>query len=63
MTTQERELLQDVVDRLLYLHERDRKHFDGLLKDLLDIYYIPYEVIDGIRVYSIKPKEKRYVRE
>jgi hypothetical protein len=63
MTMQDKELIQDVVDRLLYLHETDRQYFDELLKELLDIYPVPYTEIEGIRVYSIKPKQQHYVRK
>jgi len=56
MTMQEKELIQDVVDRLLYLNERERGYFEPLLKELLAIYPVLYKEIDGIRVYSVNPK-------
>lgn len=56
MTTEQRnELIQDLIDRLLYLPEDKSREYRSYLNRLNTVYAIPMEVKDGIRIYeSIK---------
>jgi hypothetical protein len=56
MTMQDKELVQDVVDRLLYLNEQERVQFDNSIKELLENYPISFQEVNGIRIYSFKNK-------
>jgi hypothetical protein len=46
------EILQDIIDRMLYLNEQDRAKFLYYIDILKDTYPIRYNVVDGIRVYE-----------
>ena len=50
------EIIQDIIDRLLYLPEDKLREFNGYLVTLFDVYKVDVEIIDGIRIY--KPKKK-----
>lgn len=52
-----KEILQSVIDRLLYLSDNDRKTFLENLNKLFLNYNIDVEVVDGIRIYKIKRHE------
>jgi len=52
-----KEILQSVIDRLLYLSDNDRKTFLENLNNLFLNYNIDVEVVDGIRIYKIKRHE------
>ena len=55
MTEQERlEIVQDLIDRLIYLPDSEQQFFMSLLTDLFKAYPVRYEIVDGIRVYKIK---------
>ena len=45
-----KEILQSVIDRLLYLSDNDRKTFLENLNKLFLNYNIDVEVVDGIRI-------------
>jgi len=54
MTTEERkEIIQDVIDRLLYLPEAQLKEYESYLSRLTAVSVIPMEVKDGVRVYQL----------
>lgn len=46
------EILQDIIDRMLYLNEQDRAKFLYYIDILKDTYPIRYKAVDGIRVYE-----------
>jgi hypothetical protein len=48
------EILQDVIDRLLYLPPDKHKEFMEYLSALFSVYRIECQVIDGIRIYNVK---------
>ena len=53
MTTEQRnELIQDLIDRLLYLPEDKSREYRSYLNRLNTVYTIPMEVKDGIRIYE-----------
>jgi hypothetical protein len=55
LTIQERNLvIQEVIDRLIYLPEDDLKKFNSYLDTLFNVYSIDVKVVDGIRVYNVK---------
>jgi hypothetical protein len=52
-TIEERnELIQDVIDRLLYLPEDKLKEYKSYLDTLTAVYPIPMEIKDGVRIYG-----------
>lgn len=52
---QRNELIQNVIDRLLYLPEKDLAEYEMYLNRLTAVYRIPMEVKNGVRIYeSIK---------
>lgn len=52
-TEQERlEIIQDLIDRLLYLPETERDVFMRILNSLFEDFPIYYDVVDGVRVYN-----------
>jgi len=52
-TEQERlEIIQDLIDRLLYLPETDRKVFMRILSSVFHDFPIHYDVVDGVRIYK-----------
>ena len=48
------EIIQDVLDRLLYLPEDKRKDFIVYLETLFKLYDTDMEIIDGVRIYNVK---------
>ena len=51
--TKERlEMIQNVIDRLLYLKDDKKSEFIGYLETLFDVYEVKYQEINGIRVYE-----------
>ena len=52
---QRNELIQNVIDRLLYLPEKELVEYELYLNRLTAVYQIPMEVKNGVRIYeSIK---------
>lgn len=51
------EILQPIIDRLLYLPEDKKSEFTHYLNTLMSIYHIEVDVVNGIRIYHIN-KEK-----
>ena len=50
------EILQDIIDRMLYLPESDRKQFLYYISILKDTYPVGVKLVDGIRVYEPQNK-------
>lgn len=48
------EILQPIIDRLLYLSASDLETYKFYLKMLEDIYPLDVRVKDGIRIYHVK---------
>jgi hypothetical protein len=46
------EILQDIIDRMLYLNEQDRAKFLYYIDILKHTYPIRYKLVDGVRVYE-----------
>lgn len=46
------EMIQDVIDRVLYLDIESKNSFSSDINALLSKYPINYETVDGVRVYS-----------
>lgn len=58
MTTEQRnEIIQDVIDRLLYLPESKLAEYKDYLDRLSRVYTIDMEIENGIRIYHVS-KEK-----
>lgn len=52
-TIEERnELIQNVIDRLLYLPEKELVEYEVYLNRLTAVYTIPMEVKNGVRIYE-----------
>jgi hypothetical protein len=49
---QRNELIQNVIDRLLYLPEKDLVEYETYLNRLTAVYRIPMEVKNGVRIYE-----------
>jgi hypothetical protein len=49
---QRNELIQNVIDRLLYLPEKDLFEYEMYLNRLTAVYQIPMEVKNGVRIYE-----------
>lgn len=47
------EIVQDIIDRLLYLSDSERKEFLNYIDILKEKYYIKYRLVDGIRIYEL----------
>ena len=57
LTIQERnEVVQEVIDRLIYLPEDKLKEFNSYLDTLFNVYSIDVKVVDGVRIYNVKRK-------
>jgi hypothetical protein len=55
LTIQERnEVVQEVIDRLIYLPEDKLKEFNSYLDTLFNVYSIDVQVVDGVRIYNVK---------
>ena len=52
------EILQSVIDRLLYLPEKQKDEFTHYLDTLNKVYNIEVNIINGIRIYDIKKYKK-----
>ena len=49
---QRNELIQNVIDRLLYLPEKELVEYETYLNRLTAVYLIPMEVKNGVRIYE-----------
>lgn len=56
------EIVQDVIDRLLYLPENDKNKFLDNLNKLFNLYAIDVEVVGGVRIYKNKSYESKRSR-
>jgi hypothetical protein len=52
------EILQPILDRLLYLPEDQKAQFVSYLDTLNNMYKVEVKVIDGIRIYDLKKLKK-----
>jgi hypothetical protein len=48
------EIIQDVIDRLIYLPDEKLQEYKHYLDVLVSVYPIDMKVEDGIRIYHIK---------
>jgi hypothetical protein len=48
------EIIQDVIDRLIYLPEDKLNEYKHYLDVLVSVYPIDMKVEDGIRIYHVK---------
>ena len=48
------EIIQDVIDRLIYLPEDKLQEYKHYLDVLVSVYPIDMQVKDGIRIYHVK---------
>lgn len=46
------EIVQDIIDRLIYLPEKDLLNFKSTLKSIMVIYPIDYEQVGVTRVFN-----------
>jgi hypothetical protein len=53
---QRNEIIQDVIDRLLYLPDGQIEEYKKYLSKLTEIYTIPMEVKGGVRIYHVTKK-------
>lgn len=47
------EILQDIIDRMLYLKGSDREKFLYYLDVLTDTYKVKVKIVDGLRIYGV----------
>lgn len=47
------EIVQDIIDRLLYLSDSERNEFLNYIDILKEKYYVKYRLVDGIRIYEL----------
>jgi hypothetical protein len=52
------EILQPILDRLLYLPDDQKEQFVGYLETLNNMYKLDVQIINGIRIYDIKKFKK-----
>jgi hypothetical protein len=52
------EILQPILDRLLYLPEDQKAQFVSYLDTLNNMYKVEVKVIDGLRIYDLKKFKK-----
>ena len=52
-------MIQDVIDRILYLDVESKNSFSSDINELLNKYPINYEIVDGVRIYN----QTQYERE
>lgn len=52
------EILQPILDRLLYLPEDQKKQFVSYLDTLNNMYKVEVKIIDGLRIYDLKKLKK-----
>jgi hypothetical protein len=48
------EIIQPIIDRLLYLPKNELEHYKKYLAALEELYPIDVQVQDGIRIYHVK---------
>jgi hypothetical protein len=48
------EILQPIIDRLLYLPKAELKNYKDYLSILEELYPIEVKIKDGIRIYHVK---------
>ena len=48
------EIIQDVIDRLIYLPENKLNEYKHYLDVLVSVYPIDMKIEDGIRIYHVK---------
>jgi hypothetical protein len=51
------EIIQDIIDRLLYLPDADRTKFIYYLDILKDVYQVNVRNVDGIRIYETQKQK------
>lgn len=54
-----KEIVQDVIDRLMYLSDRDRGVFMSELDKLFFEFELGTQIIDGIRIYKANVQTAR----
>ena len=47
------EILQDIIDRMLYLKGDERQRFLFYLDALRDVFKVNVQIVDGVRVYKV----------
>jgi hypothetical protein len=52
------EILQPILDRLLYLPEDQKAQFVSYLDTLNNMYKVEVKIIDGLRIYDVKKFKK-----
>jgi hypothetical protein len=52
------EILQPILDRLLYLPEDQKAQFVSYLDTLNNMYKVEVKIIDGLRIYDLKKFKK-----
>lgn len=52
------EILQPILDRLLYLPEDQKEQFVSYLETLNNMYKVDVKIIDGLRIYDVKKFKK-----
>jgi hypothetical protein len=52
------EILQPILDRLLYLPDDQKEQFVSYLETLNNMYKLDVQIINGIRIYDIKKFKK-----
>jgi hypothetical protein len=52
------EILQPILDRLLYLPDDQKEQFVSYLDTLNNMYKVEVKVIDGLRIYDLKKFKK-----
>ena len=52
------EILQPILDRLLYLPEEQKAQFVSYLDTLNNMYKVEVKIIDGLRIYDFKKFKK-----
>lgn len=48
------EIIQNIIDRLLYLPDDKVKEFSSYLDTLFYMYKIDVQIVDGIRIYKAR---------
>jgi hypothetical protein len=52
------EILQPILDRLLYLPDDQKEQFVSYLDTLNNMYKVDVKIIDGLRIYDVKKFKK-----
>lgn len=54
---EQNEIIQDVIDRLLYLPNEDLAEYKKQLNSLVEVYPLDVEIHEGVRIYHVtKPR-------